>query len=252
MIRLAVTGINGRMGQALIQVLYEDLFHDLRLSAALDSSMAENAENVLQAVDVILDFTNAESAINYARLCEKLRKPIIIGSTGFDDKQFQELAQIAQRNVVFVSANMSWGVAVLNYLVRLAAGKFDAGEFDCDILEVHHRHKQDAPSGTALMLGRSVAQVHEAALNEVMKLDANGAKSLGQIGFASLRGGGVFGDHTVSFSSTDEVISIGHRALNRMVFARGALKVVRWVMQANLQPGRIYSMDDVVGGGHQI
>jgi 4-hydroxy-tetrahydrodipicolinate reductase len=194
----------------------------------------------------VLDFTTPAAALEYARICTKLKKPIVIGSTGFNKTQQAELEDMAKRNTIFMSANMSWGVAVSNHLAKIAASMLSHEEFDCDILETHHRYKQDAPSGTALMLGHTIATARGIELQDALYSADQGRRPEGKIGFASLRSGGTIGHHEASFNSQSESIKITHIASDRSVFAAGALRVTRWVTYATPWPGRIYSMQDIM------
>ena len=198
--------------------------------------------------DVLIDFTRPEGTLRHLEACVQHGVRAVIGTTGFDDAGRRQIEQAAGRVPLVFSPNMSVGVNVTFRLVELAA-RMLAGEFDVEIIEAHHRHKIDAPSGTALMLGEA------AAAGRKISLDAHsargrdgqtGARGRGDIGFASLRGGTVTGDHSVIFAGAMERIELTHRAEDRTMFAQGAMKAALWARDK--KPG-LYSMADVLGLG---
>lgn len=171
---------------------------------------------------------------------------MVIGTTGHDEATQQEIEKAAQRIAVVIAPNMSLGVNLLMKLAQLAAQALDDG-YDIEVFEAHHRNKKDAPSGTALALGRSAAAGRGVCLSDVTdaaRHGATGARRRGAIGFSVFRGGDVVGDHTVTFAGIGERIELTHRASDRMAFARGALKAAQWIV--GREPG-LYSMQDVLG-----
>lgn len=194
--------------------------------------------------DVIVDFSAPEALAGSLDRAVRSATPILIGTTGLDDLASRRIAEASREVAVLRAANTSLGVALLAELVERAAGVLGP-EWDVEILEMHHRHKADAPSGTALLLGEAAA---EGRGGEVRKEEGRSGRHVrrepGAIGFASLRGGSVAGDHDVIFAGEDERIILSHRAENRMVFARGALAGARFLQ--GREPG-LYSMRDVVG-----
>lgn len=194
--------------------------------------------------DVIIDFSAPEALANSLDRATRSGTAILVGTTGLDDFADRRIAEASRTIAVLRAANTSLGVALLAELVERAA-KVLGPEWDIEILEMHHRHKKDAPSGTALLLGEAAATGRGGGvLREEGRHGRNLQRGMGTIGFASLRGGSVVGDHDVIFAGEDERLILTHRADDRMVFARGALKAARFL--AGREPG-LYTMRDVVG-----
>ena len=196
--------------------------------------------------EAIIDFTTPAASVALAKLAAQARIIHIIGTTGFSRDDEAELAAAARHAVIVKSGNMSLGVNLLAGLVQQAANAL-GDDWDIEILEMHHRHKTDAPSGTALLLGAAAARGRKVALEtrKIATRDGIGApRQMGDIGFAALRGGSVVGDHEVIFATENEQIRIAHRAESRDIFARGALAAVRW---AKGQPIGLYNMQHVLG-----
>jgi len=263
--RLIVAGAGGRMGRTLVKAIAQT--PGLVLAAATESAgspligkdageltgfgtngiaIAADAAPVLEKADGIVDFTVPSATMAFAALAAKAGKVHIIGTTGLSASDDEKIAEAAKRAVIVKSGNMSLGVNLLAALTRRVAKTLDQ-TFDIEILEMHHNQKVDAPSGTALLLGRAAAQ------GRGIDLDARGVKSReghtgarkpGDIGFATLRGGSVVGEHTVMFSGPAERIELTHKAADRMIFARGALHAALWARGRS--PG-LYSMMDVLG-----
>src|SRR5437868_14106133 len=263
-IRVTVAGASGRMGRTLIRALAEA--DDMKLAFALErpghASLGEDAgvlaglqpnriklsDDALAALassDAVLDFTAPAASVAVSELAAQARIVHVIGTTGFSESDLVRLNASARHAVIVKSGNMSLGVNLLAALVRAAARALP--NFDVEIVEMHHRMKVDAPSGTALLVGEAAAQGRGIALAEhqLRARDGDtGARPDGAIGFASLRGGTVVGDHVVTLAGPFERIELGHRAEDRMIFARGALAAARWGQGKN--PG-LYSMADVLG-----
>ena len=237
-----ISGARGRMGRAVSQVL--DAREDVVVAARFDRGETPD----LSLCDVIIDFSTPESSIALARTCAERGGPaLVIGSTGFSEAQEVELAAAAARVAIVRSGNFSLGVNVLIGLVEQAALRLDARDWDIEVLEAHHRRKVDAPSGTALMLGEAAATGRGADLSELKSPPYDGLtgeREAGRIGFASLRAGGIVGEHTVMFASEDEVVSLSHKAIDRSLFARGAVAAAAWVRK---RPPGLYDMQDVLG-----
>jgi 4-hydroxy-tetrahydrodipicolinate reductase len=203
-------------------------------------------EPLLAAADGLIDFTVPSATVAFADTIASKGLVHVIGTTGLTAADEAAIAAAAQRAIVVKSGNMSLGVNLLAALVKRVAKTLDA-DFDIEILEMHHNRKIDAPSGTALMLGRAAAEGRGVNLAHHSVRDRDGvtgARHPGDIGFASLRGGTVVGDHSVIFAGTAERIELTHRAEDRMIFARGALKAALW---ARGRPAGVYSMADVLG-----
>lgn len=237
-----ISGARGRMGRAVSHVL--DAREDVVVAARFDRG--ETAD--LSLCDVIIDFSTPDSSIALARLCAERGGPaLVIGSTGFSEAQEVELAAAAASVAIVRSGNFSLGVNVLIGLVEQAALRLNAQDWDIEVLEAHHRRKVDAPSGTALMLGEAAAAGRGGDLSDLKSPPYDGItgeREAGRIGFASLRAGGIVGEHTVIFASEDEVVSLSHKAIDRSLFARGAVAAAAWVRS---RPPGLYDMQDVLG-----
>jgi 4-hydroxy-tetrahydrodipicolinate reductase len=250
-ILLALAGAQGRMGRAVEAAARAR--NDLALVGGFDRADGDaqraQREAVIRAAAVIVDFTTAAASAELAALCAGHGGPrLVIGSTGFDAAQDAAIRAAAERIAIVRAGNFSLGVNLLIGLVRQAARALPAGAYDIEVLEAHHRRKVDAPSGTALMLGEAAAAGRGVALSDVAERGRDGIgepRRQGAIGFASLRGGGVVGEHSVLFAAEDELITLAHSARDRSLFARGALEAAVWV--ADKPPG-LYDMQDVLGG----
>jgi 4-hydroxy-tetrahydrodipicolinate reductase len=263
--RLVVAGAGGRMGRTLIHAITAIdgavvagaveapgsavIGRDAGELAGLGKNgitVAAEVEPLLEKADGLLDFTVPTATMVFAELTARKGLVHVIGTTGLSGENEKLIAQAAKRAVIVKSGNMSMGVNLLAALVKRVAKTLD-DEFDVEILEMHHNKKVDAPSGTALMLGRAAAEGRGIDLEQhaVRVRDGHtGARSPGDIGFAALRGGSVVGDHTVIFAGPAERIELVHRAEDRMIFARGAVRAALW---ARGQPPGLYSMADVLG-----
>jgi len=263
-IRIAVAGASGRMGRTLIRAVAEasdmvlshaleheghtDLGADAGMLAGLGNNgvkLSSDALAALSTADAVLDFTAPAASLALADLAAQARIVHVIGTTGFAEADLTRLKAAARHAVIMKSGNMSLGVNLLAALVREAAKALP--NYDIEIIEMHHRMKVDAPSGTALLLGEAAAHGRNVALsdNQVRGRDGQtGARPDGTIGFASLRGGTVVGDHTVILAGPHERIELTHKAEDRMIFARGAIAAARWGQ--GKKPG-LYSMTDVLG-----
>lgn len=236
--KLAIAGINGRMGQALRQAI------TARAGVSLVADGATLPADLF-AADAVIDFTAPDYSLELAREAARQGKIHIIGTTGFSDTQLQEIEACAEKARIVLSYNMSIGVNIVRALVEQAAKLFDAG-YDIEIEEMHHKHKKDAPSGTALMLASAAAEGRGLAEDALVMYGQGqiGERQDGTIGIAVRRGGNVVGEHTVTFAGEDEIIDIKHRSFSRAIYANGALKAALWVKDQ--QPG-LYRMKDVVG-----
>jgi 4-hydroxy-tetrahydrodipicolinate reductase len=237
-----ISGARGRMGRAVSAVL--DARDDVVVAARFDRGETPD----VSLCDVIIDFSTAEASVELARTCAERAGPaLVIGSTGLSPEQEGEILKAAERIAIVRSGNFSLGVNILIGLVQHAAQRLDAGDWDIEITEAHHRRKIDAPSGTALMLGEAAANGRDQDLADVRSPPwdgITGARPQGRIGFSSVRGGGIIGDHTVMFASEDEVLTLNHSAIDRSLFAKGAVAAAAWVRSR--KPG-LYDMQDVLG-----
>jgi 4-hydroxy-tetrahydrodipicolinate reductase len=263
-IRIAIAGASGRMGRTLIRAVadaadmtlafaleragHPDLGNDAGTLAGLGVRNVPLTDDSLAALaksDAVLDFTSPAASVALADLAAQARIVHVIGTTGFAEAELTRLKAAARHAVIVKSGNMSLGVNLLAALVREAAKALP--NYDVEIVEMHHRMKVDAPSGTALLLGEAAAAGRGVTLrdHQVRARDGQtGARLDGAIGFASLRGGTAVGDHTVILAGPYERIELTHRAEDRMIFARGALAAARWGQ--GQKPG-LYSMSDVLG-----
>jgi len=257
-VRIGVAGALGRMGravtaltQARVGAVVGPQFDRPELAGQILEGVAlVGLDEALASADVIIDFTTpAASAALAAAAAAKGRPALVIGSTGATPLQEAQIAEAAASVAIVRSGNFSLGLNLMLGLVRQAAKALDPADFDIEILESHHKRKVDAPSGTALMLGQAAADGRGVALSNVAQRGRDGltgARSEGAIGFASLRGGGVIGEHAVMFAGEEEIITLSHSARDRGLFARGALQAALW---ATRQPPGLYDMLDVLGLG---
>jgi len=267
-IRVAIAGAGGRMGQALIEATLEA--SDLTLAAAIDVSRSaaigadagercgrstgvrviSDVDEALSVADVLIDFTRPSGTLAHLAACANAGVAAVVGTTGFDDAGKAEIAARARTIPIVFAPNMSVGVNVLTDLVRRAAQLLGPA-FDVEVLEMHHRLKVDAPSGTALALGEAAAEGAGVALREhaiYAREGVTGERPPAAIGFATLRGGDVVGEHTVLFAGAGERLELTHRAMSRRNFASGALRAARFVAahRANRGSG-LFDMRDVLG-----
>ena len=250
-VTIAIAGALGRMGLAVASLAQGR--DDLRLVARFgrdgrgEAELATRSE-ALESAEVVVDFTSAVASADLAAACAGRGGPaLVIGSTGFSPEEDLQVRRAAERIAIVRAGNFSLGVNLLLGLVRQAARALADRDYDIEILEAHHRRKLDAPSGTALMLGEAAAKGRGVALDAVAERGRDGiagARAEGAIGFASLRGGGVVGEHSVLFAAEDEILALSHSARDRSLFARGALQAAVWV--AGKPPG-LYDMQDVLG-----
>lgn len=237
-----ISGARGRMGRAVSAVL--DARDDVVVAARFDRGETPD----LSLCDVIIDFSTPEASVELAQACAERGGPaLVIGSTGLTPEQETDIHRASERIAIVRSGNFSLGVNILIGLVEHAAQRLDPRDWDIEVLEAHHRKKADAPSGTALMLGEAAANGRGVDLADVRTAPwdgITGAREAGKIGFASLRGGGIIGEHTVLFASEDETLTLSHSAIDRSLFARGAVAAAAWVRSR--KPG-LYDMQDVLG-----
>ncbi len=237
-----ISGARGRMGRAVSQVL--DAREDVVVAVRFDRG--ETAD--LKLCDVIIDFSTPEASVDLAKACAERGGPaLVIGSTGLSPEQDALIEAAAEKIAIVRSGNFSLGLNILIGLVEHAAQRLDGRDWDIEVLETHHRRKVDAPSGTALMLGEAAANGRGRDLEDLKTAPYDGItgpREPGKIGFASLRAGGVIGEHTVLFGSEDELLTLSHSAIDRSLFAKGAVAAAAWVR--NRRPG-LYDMQDVLG-----
>jgi 4-hydroxy-tetrahydrodipicolinate reductase len=272
MIRIAIAGVAGRMGRTLVQAVTEREQAVTEKSAAVvaagitlpDDPQAGTdigliagvgplnvvASTSLQACiddfDVLIDFTSPTATLEHLEQCKQAGKAIVIGTTGFTAGQKQQISDAGHRIPVVFAPNMSAGVNISLKLLQLAARAL-GDDVDIEIVEAHHRHKKDAPSGTALRMGEVIAEALGRNLDEVAVYGREGItdeRDRKTIGFATVRGGDIVGDHTVIFAGMGERLEITHKASSRMTFASGAVRAAIWLGD---KPAGLYSIDDVLG-----
>ncbi|HQN64230.1 MAG TPA: 4-hydroxy-tetrahydrodipicolinate reductase [Methylophilus sp.] len=266
-IKIVIAGASGRMGHALLAGVFEDA--DLQLYGALDRAgsasigrdagelfgrntgvyISADANETLEGADVLIDFTRPEATMDYLEICQRQGVRLVIGTTGFTVEQKTRIAEAAKTNAIVFAPNMSVGVTLLISLVEQAA-KVLKDAYDIEVVEMHHRYKVDAPSGTALRLGEAAAKGIGEDLKDCAiyaREGVTGERETGKIGFATLRGGDVVGDHTVIFAGTGERVELTHKASSRATFAQGALRAAKFL--AGKKTG-LYDMRDVLDLGN--
>jgi len=261
--RIAIAGASGRMGRMLIEAALD--VADARITAALDRADGpgigtECAEflgrstgvrvsadlNLLRDADVLIDFTRPEATLEHLKACIDAGVNMVIGTTGFDLAGKQAIEAAATKIAIVFAPNMGVGVNAMLKLLDVAAQILNEG-YDVEIVEMHHKHKVDAPSGTALKMGEVIARARNQQLDDVAVYSREGnvgAREPGTIGFASVRGGEVIGDHTVIFAGAGERIEITHRASSRMTYATGSLRAARFLTGRR---AGLFDMFDVLG-----
>ncbi len=262
-LRIAIAGASGRMGQMLIEAVRHG--DDLHLSGALDVASSPGIGNDatgflgqasgvtigsdvragLKNTQVLIDFTRPEGTLAHLAICRELGVKLVIGTTGFTDAQKAEIAAAAQDIAIVMAPNMSVGVNVTLKLLQMAAQAMPTG-YDIEIIEAHHRHKVDAPSGTALKMGEVIAQALGRDLKDCAVYERyghTGERDPSTIGFATIRGGDIVGDHTVLFAGTGERIEVTHKSSSRATYAQGSLRAARFLAS---QSKGLFDMFDVL------
>jgi 4-hydroxy-tetrahydrodipicolinate reductase len=242
MTRVIITGSKGRMGQALLACA--PLHLDLQVVGEID--LGDDLGAVIPQTDVVIDFSAQEATLGVATLCAQHQKALVIGTTGHTPAGQSQITNLKSQIPLVWSANYSTGVNTLFWLTRKAA-EILGPSFDLEVVEMHHRLKKDAPSGTARTLAEILAQVRGQQLDQVARHGREGlvgARTAAEIGLHSVRGGDVVGDHTVIFAANGERVELTHKASSRETFAHGALRAAQWVVKQ--KPG-LYTMQDVLG-----
>ncbi|MEM6474845.1 MAG: 4-hydroxy-tetrahydrodipicolinate reductase [Pseudomonadota bacterium] len=241
MAHIGIIGSAGRMGQALATAISE-AGHDL--AGGVDAG--EQPGPLASRCDALVDFSSPDALAANLEAATSSGVPILVGTTGLEEQHFAALAEAATTIPVLQTGNTSLGVTLMAHLVREAAARLGP-DWDIEVLEMHHRAKVDAPSGTAKLLGQAAADARGVNLSDAMdsgRHGQTGARREGDIGFATLRGGTVAGEHSVIFAGSEERLTLAHSAENRMIFARGAVRGASWLV--GREAGR-YSMEDVLG-----
>lgn len=263
--RIAIAGAAGRMGKALIESTHKNT--DATLAGAivrstsslvgvdagefgglgkLDVKIVGDITDAIEHFDVLIDFSSPSATLANVKLCAQHKKPIVIGTTGFSEAEKAELLSFQTQIPLLLSANFSTGVNLCFKLLDIAA-RVLGDEYDVEVYEAHHRHKVDSPSGTAVRMGEVLANALDRDLKKVAVYGREGqigARPRDTIGFATVRGGDVVGDHTVMFMADGERVEITHKASNRLAFANGAVRAAIWLKQ---QKTGLFDMQDVLG-----
>src|SRR5580692_1234423 len=242
MTKVIITGAKGRMGQALVACAKS--FPQLQVVAALHRG--DDLRTVIAGSDVVIDFSSHLATPEFVGICAQNKKAIVIGTTGYAQKEKEAILKAGSRIPIVLASNFSTGVNTLFWLTRKAA-EILGSDFDLEVVEMHHRMKKDAPSGTAKSLAEILAAVRQQQLEKVARhgrVGVVGERTSAEIGIHALRGGDVVGDHTVIFANNGERLELTHKASSRDTFANGALRAAEWVVQQ--KPG-LYDMQDVLG-----
>jgi len=242
MTKIAITGAKGRMGQALINCAAK--FPELQIAAQIDKG--DDLASVIEKCDVVIDFSFHDTTAGFAEICAAHKRALVIGTTGHTEADKSAIANRQSAIPMVWASNYSTGVNTLFWLTRKAA-EILGPAFDLEVVEMHHRLKKDAPSGTAKSLAEILASVRKQQLEEVVRHGREGIvgeRTSSEIGMHAIRGGDVVGDHTVIFANNGERLELTHKASNRDTFANGALRAALWVVKQ--KPG-IYDMQDVLG-----
>ena len=240
--RVIITGSKGRMGQALVACAAG--YPDLKIVGQIDQG--DDIKTVIESGDVVIDFSFHNATAGIAELCVKHNKALVVGTTGHSDAEKSQISNFKSQIPIVWSANYSTGVNTLFWLTR-KAGEILGPGFDLEIIEMHHRMKKDAPSGTAKSLAEILADVRKQQLEKVARhgrVGIVGERTSSEIGVHSIRGGDVVGDHTVIFANAGERLELTHKASSRNTFANGALRAALWIVEQ--KPG-LYDMQDVLG-----
>ncbi len=264
MLKVVIAGVSGRMGHALLEGVFAD--EGLQLHAALDRAespmlgrdageqfgrisgvkISADVQLALNGADVLVDFTRPEASMQYLQACQQAGVKLVIGTTGFNEAQKAAIKAASHEIAIVFAPNMSVGVTLLINLVEQAARVLNEG-YDIEVVEMHHRHKVDAPSGTALRLGEAAAKGIDKALKDCAvyaREGVTGEREAGTIGFATMRGGDVVGDHTVVLAGVGERVELTHKASSRATFALGALRASKYLAD---KPTGLFDMRDVLG-----
>lgn len=258
--RIAVLGAGGRMGQEIIELARREPGIEVVGAVEVDGHpsvgaaanpdlptlrVCSNLHGALEGCDVLVDFTRPEATLGALEAAAAAGVAAVVGTTGLSSEQRDAVAEFAERIPVVFSPNMSVGINVMLWLLRIATEALGP-DYDVEIMEMHHRHKMDAPSGTALRLAEVITDVRQQSVSETLRFGRCGTapRAAGEVGVQVLRGGDVAGEHTVFYMGDGERLEITHRASSRLVFARGAVRAALWV--AGKPPG-LYGMDEVLG-----
>ena len=241
MTNIGIYGSKGRMGKELINCLQGEK----KAGLAMAYDKGDDIVELFEKSDVVIDFSSLQGTQELLNFARTTPKPLVIGTTGLDEKTMKLMNSASEIMPIFYATNMSLGVAVLNHLASKASAMLK--DFDIEILEMHHRHKKDAPSGTAMSLAKSVAKARNLDLEKLRVSGRDGLigeRSKDEIAVMSLRGGDIVGRHTVGFYEDGEFLELNHTATSRATFAKGAIKISLWLCK---KEAKLYSIDDFLG-----
>lgn len=248
-IKVGVLGFSGKMGQAIIELLRDSTNLEFIGGYAKTKHNYENLEfpsldTLVEASDVVIDFSEAEVSLALCRIGAKLHKPIVIGTTGFKESDYEEILKLSTASPILLTANFSIGINLIIKTLRDISPYLYSNHYDIEIHERHHSKKKDAPSGTALLLAKTISN-SISDKNLVINNSYSGQRQKDKIGISFSRAGGIFGEHKVTFASDHEVIEFSHSAISRRAFAEGALRAAEWIIK---KPAGFYNIQDVLNG----
>lgn len=244
MLNILVTGFRGRMGQAVATAIGED--DAARVAAGID--LGDSLEEALSKSEIVIDFTLPTFTNELIEACVGSGTPLVMGTTGHDDAQLKMIRKAAEEIPIVHAPNYSVGVNTLFWLTRRTA-EILGEDFDLEVVEMHHRHKQDSPSGTARRLAEILTEVRGLSYDEDCRhgrFGDVGARTQREVGIHAIRGGDVVGDHTVMYAGNGERVELTHKASSRLTFAKGAVRAAKWIKSEGLSEG-LYDMQDVLG-----
>ena len=242
--KLLLLGACGRMGKKVAEIAEKEVMCGVdRAPAPMPFPVYQSFSEVTESVEIVIDFSSAENISERLAFCAERNIPIVLAATGYTQADLAQIEESAKKFPVFKTGNLSIGVNLLQYLAKKAAQILGDG-FDAEIVERHHKHKKDAPSGTALMLADSVNEGFGGQKENILgRHGIVGERNSREIGIHAVRGGTIVGEHEVMFAGDDEIITLSHSARSRKIFASGALKAAKWLL---FQPAGLYDMDDLL------
>lgn len=243
-IKLGLLGATGRVGKEILYLLEQK--SDFKIEGVVTSSNLSDLKQVVENSDVMVDFSQPNGTEHLLDVVSANLKPLVIGTTGLEQKHFKKMREVSLNIPILYAEHMSTGITLMNKIIKeltVALGE----DVDIELYESHHRYKQDAPSGTCLMLAETVAKTRKVNLEDVACFDRHnriGPRPKGEIGFSIQRGGNMMGSHTVTFLDEDESLEVKHQTFSRQLYAKGALRAAQWIVK---QHSGLYSMADVLG-----
>lgn len=238
-IKIGLIGYQGRMGQAIIRVLQKKNIKTITNGGDVENS---DKSKLFQSSDVIIDFSSPDGLLECLQLAVQLHKPLVSGTTPIDQELMKKITDASKHTRICWSSNMSIGIAIIKKMAAMCAAMLP--DYDCEILDKHHNKKKDAPSGTAITIGQVIANYRNINFDENKICNRNCIRQQDQIGFASIRGGNIFGEHDVMFIGENDEITISHKAYNRELFAAGAVKCALKILEK--QTNGFYSVEDLL------